>query len=364
MPVLGHDRPILTPIDDSVLQVTEGKPAFMRRARGYVPLAVELPFAAKQTTLCLGGDLKATFGYHAGRYVFLSQPFGDLEHPDCLAAYQENIERFAALHGFTAEKVVADLHPGYTARRFYTPDMQVQHHIAHAAAVLAEHQLTEPALCFALDGTGYGTDGQIWGSEVFDFDGGRFTHLGHLPPFTCPPGDSVATDAQLCLSCYLGTQPLVNRAKDAGVPLLQNSSAGRLFDAAAAALGLCDTNTYEGQCAAAVEQAARRASGAYPFDPTCTPRELLEKMQCQKADVPALALGLHHWLARWILNQAQAYRRSTVVLSGGCFTNQILTRCTADLLRRNSYTVYTACKVPPGDGALALGQAYISALEE
>lgn len=174
----------------------------------------------------------------------------------------------------------------------------------------------------------------------------------------------MATDAQLCLSCYLGTQPLVNRAKDAGVPLLQNSSAGRLFDAAAAALGLCDTNTYEGQCAAAVEQAARRASGAYPFDPTCTPRELLEKMQCQKADVPALALGLHHWLARWILNQAQAYRRSTVVLSGGCFTNQILTRCTADLLRRNSYTVYTACKVPPGDGALALGQAYISALEE
>lgn len=116
VPVLGHDRPILTPIDDSVLQVTEGKPAFMRRARGYVPLAVELPFAAKQTTLCLGGDLKATFGYHAGRYVFLSQPFGDLEHPDCLAAYQENIERFAALHGFTAEKVVADLHPGYTAR--------------------------------------------------------------------------------------------------------------------------------------------------------------------------------------------------------------------------------------------------------
>ncbi len=364
MPVLGHDRPILTPVDDSVLQVTEGKPAFMRRARGYVPLAVELPFAAKQTTLCLGGDLKATFGYHAGRYVFLSQPFGDLEHPDCLAAYQENIERFAALHGFTAEKVVADLHPGYTARRFYTPDMQVQHHIAHAAAVLAEHQLTEPALCFALDGTGYGTDGQIWGSEVFDFDGGRFTHLGHLPPFTCPPGDSVATDAQLCLSCYLGTQPLVNRAKGAGVPLLQNSSAGRLFDAAAAALGLCDTNTYEGQCAAAVEQAARRASGAYPFDPACTPRELLEEMQCQRADVPALALGLHHWLARWILNQAQAYRRSTVVLSGGCFTNQILTRCTADLLRRNGYTVYTACKVPPGDGALALGQAYISALEE
>lgn len=364
VPVLGHDRPILTPIDDSVLQVTEGNPAFMRRARGYVPLAVELPFAAKQTTLCLGGDLKATFGYHAGRYVFLSQPFGDLEHPDCLAAYQENIERFAALHGFTTEKVVADLHPGYTARRFYTPDMQVQHHIAHAAAVLAEHQLTEPALCFALDGTGYGTDGQIWGSEVFDFDGGRFTHLGHLPPFTCPPGDSVATDAQLCLSCYLGTQPLVNRAKDAGVPLLQNSSAGRLFDAAAAALGLCDTNTYEGQCAAAVEQAARRASGAYPFDPACTPRELLEEMQCQRADVPALALGLHHWLARWILNQAQAYRRSTVVLSGGCFTNQILTRCTADLLRRNGYTVYTACKVPPGDGALALGQAYVSALEE
>ena len=87
-------------------------------------------------------------------------------------------------------------------------------------------------------------------------------------------------------------------------------------------------------------------------------------MQCQKADVPALALGLHHWLARWILNQAQAYRRSTLVLSGGCFTNQILTRCTADLLRRNGYTVYTACKVPPGDGALALGQAYVSALEE
>ena len=174
----------------------------------------------------------------------------------------------------------------------------------------------------------------------------------------------MATDARLCLNCYLGTQPLVNRAKDAGVPLLQNSSAGRLFDAAAAALGLCDTNTYEGQCAAAVEQAARRASGAYPFDPASTPRELLEEMQCQRADVPALALGLHHWLARWILNQAQAYRRSTVVLSGGCFTNQILTRCTADLLRCNGYTVYTACKVSPGDGALALGQAYISALEE
>ena len=132
----------------------------------------------------------------------------------------------------------------------------------------------------------------------------------------------------------------------------------------AAALGLCDTNTYEGQCAAAVEQAARRATSAYPFDPACTPQELLQILQRRPADVPTLALGLHHWLARWIYTQTIQHNRRTVVLSGGCFTNQILTRCTADLLHRSGYTVYTACQVPPGDGALALGQAYLSALEE
>ena len=123
VPVLGHDRPILTPIDDSVLQVTEGNPAFMRRARGYVPLAVELPFAAKQTTLCLGSDLKATFGYHAGRYVFLSQPFGDLEHPDCLAAYQANIERFAALGGAPTDRTGSVLCPGRHRLRHRRPNL-------------------------------------------------------------------------------------------------------------------------------------------------------------------------------------------------------------------------------------------------
>lgn len=364
VPVLGHNRPVRTPVDDSVVQLDGAQPTFIRRARGYVPLAIELPFAAKEITLCLGSDLKAVFGYYTGRYVYLSQPFGDLDHPDCLTAYRQNIERFGALHGFTPRRIVADLHPDYTAGRLYPPDTKVQHHIAHAAAVLAEHQLTTPALCFALDGTGYGSDGQIWGSEVFDFDGRTFTHLGHLPPFDCPPGDSVATDARLCLACYLDTQPLVRQAKAAGLPVLQNSSAGRLFDAAAAALNLCCTNTYEGQCAAAVEQAARQAAEPYRFVSTATPQQLLTEMQRRPADVPALALGLHHWLANWILQMANTYKRSTVVLSGGVFTNQILTRCATELLRRNGYTVYTACKVPPGDGGLALGQAYVSALEE
>lgn len=368
--VLSHNRKILTPLDDSVLFVNNGRVQFIRRARGYVPLAIEIDNKAKKDTLCMGGDLKSVFGFHRDNYVFLSQYFGDLEEKSTYDAYKSNIERFKNLHGFKMEKIVADAHPNYLSSNIYKNDILIQHHKAHTASVIAEHRLRGKVLGFAFDGTGYGDDGAIWGSEVFLFDGSKINRLNHLKYTKMIAGDEVSKNADLALSCYIGGNELIEKAIENDINTVLSSSMGRLFDAVCALLDIKHYNGYEGECAEALESCARRANKPYNLKPSLNPKEILNEIKNAKESTPKeeIALGFHSMICSLICELSEKYRAefgvNQIALSGGVFNNRIITTTTFKLLEEKEFKVYINEKVPCGDGGLALGQAYLASLEE
>ena len=358
--ILSHNREILTPLDDSVVQINAGEMQFIRRARGYVPLAIDVGVKAKSDILALGGDLKSSFAIMHGNYIYPSQYFGDLEDAKCFEAYQNNIDRFCRLHSFKAEKVVCDMHPLYYSSTVAKADYKYQHHLAHAYSVIAEHQLKGDVLSFVFDGTGYGTDGAIWGGEVF-FNRER---VGHLEYTKMLASDEVSKNADICLACYDGSNPLVKSAIEHNINTVNSSSMGRLFDAVASVLDICHYNTYEGECAMALERTAQKANKAFKLTPTLLPKAIIEEIKNANAPKEEIALGFHHMLARLILNIAKKYNANQVTLGGGCFNNRILTETTFELLKQNNIKVYINNKVPSGDQGLCLGQAYLTALDE
>lgn len=368
--VLSHNRKILTPLDDSVVCVIKGKTRFLRRARGYVPLAIEIDNRAKKDTLCLGGDLKAVFGFHRDNYVFLSQYFGDLDNKDVFDSYRASISRFAKLHGFSESKTVSDAHPNYYSSNIYENSVKIQHHKAHAASVISEHRLKGNVLCFAFDGTGYGDDGAIWGSEVFLFDGKSFNRTEHLEYVKMLASDEVAKDADLALACYTGSKELVNKAIENNINTVLSSSMGRLFDAVCALLDIRHYNTYEGECACALESTAKKAKKAYKLKPSLNPVEILEQIMSAKEGATAeeIALGFHLMICELISDIAVSHREqqgvNQIALSGGVFNNRIITANSVSLLEEKGFSVYINERVPCGDGGIALGQAFIASLEE
>lgn len=369
--VLSHNRDILTPLDDSVLKVTSGRTQFIRRSRGYVPLEIEIDQTAQKDTLCMGGDLKAAFAVHRDKYVFMSQYFGDLENADVFNAYRENISRFASIHAFHIEKRVADKHPSYFSSSLYRNDVTVQHHKAHIASVIAEHKLQGAVLGFAFDGTGYGDDSAVWGSEVFLFDSENknclFERKEHLKYIKMPASDEIAKNADLALACYLGGNELIEKAIKKNINTVYSSSMGRLFDAVSALLDICHYNGYEGECACALEALAKEAEKDYPIDISLDPVKILKQIKNAKAPKADVALGFHMMICRLILDLCEKYRAerqiSRIVLSGGTFNNKIITENTIKLLEDHNFEVYINELVPCGDGGIALGQAYIAALE-
>lgn len=368
--IISHDREILTPIDDSVVNVCAGKLRFIRRARGYVPLAIDMGIRTESTLFCAGGDLKSAFAFAKGKYVYLSQHFGDLENADAFAAYKSNIARFASLHSFNANKFVCDAHPSYFSSGIYPDSIRIQHHKAHIASVLAEHKINEPALGFAFDGTGYGDDGAIWGGEVILFENGEFTRREHLEYVKMLAGDSVAKNADLALACYLGGDELVKNALKNNINTVLSSSMGRLFDAVCALLDIKHKNTYEGECACALEACAKAAVCAYPLTFTLKPITILNEIKtAYAAGVPReeLALGFHMLICDIIVNISQKYKKEKgikkIALSGGVFNNRLVTETAVKRLKENGFEPYINELVPCGDGGIALGQAYIAALE-
>lgn len=368
--ILSHNRSILTPIDDSVVQVICSRTQFLRRARGYVPLAIEIDKRAKCDTLCLGGDLKAAFAFHRDNYVFISQYFGDLENSAVLDCFKSNIYRFSSLHGFKAEKSVADAHPGYySSNLFGKPDIKIQHHKAHAASVIAEHKLKGKVLCFAFDGTGYGDDGAVWGSEVFLFDGCNMKRETHLKYTKFLASDEASKNADLALACYTGENELVKKAIENNIGVILSSSMGRLFDAVCAMLDIKHYNTYEGECACALENTARKAKTAYPITVSLDPVNIIEQIRTAKATAPVedIALGFHMMICDMIIKTCEKYRKSDgvnqIALSGGVFNNRIITERSIKALEKKGFSVYISEKVPCGDGGIALGQAYLAAME-
>lgn len=358
--ILSHNREILTPLDDSVVQINAGEVQFIRRARGYVPLAIDVGIKAKSNILALGGDLKSSFAIMHGNYVYPSQYFGDLENAKYFEAYKSNIDRFCKLHSFTPEKAVCDMHPIYYSSTAMQTNGKYQHHLVHAYSVIAEHQLKGDVLSFVFDGTGYGTDGAIWGGEVF-FNQKRVEHLEYTKMLA---SDEISKNADLCLACYDGSNSLVKSAIEHNINTVNSSSMGRLFDAVAAVLDICHYNSYEGECAITLERTARKATKAFELTPTLSPKAIIEEIKNANAPKEEIALGFHHMLARFIVSIAKKYNANQVTLSGGCFNNRILTEKTFELLKQNSIKVYINNKVPSGDQGLCLGQAYLAALDE
>jgi len=385
--IVTHDRPIVVRADDSVMSVVDGAPALVRRARGYVPrpitLAREVP-----PLLAVGGLLKNTVTVTRGREAFVSQHIGDLDNAEAVRFFEETIAHLFSILDVDPVAVVHDLHPDFASTRFAEasawPTLAVQHHHAHAAAIAAEHGVDEPVLGLVLDGFGYGRNGESWGGELLLVDGPQFSRLGHLTPLALPGGDMAAREpwrmgAAVLHALGRGGEIASRYSHHPEAPRLAGmlaqqsftvtTSGGRLFDAISGLLGICDIQHYEGQAAMQLEALVAsprvQADGWSVIDGVLDLRPLLENLAAPGIERVAGAELFHGTLAAaladWVAQAARATRISTVVLGGGCFLNRILTNALTPMLRARGFVPLLARALPPNDGGLSLGQAWIAA---
>jgi hydrogenase maturation protein HypF len=383
--IVTHDRDIVVRADDSVMQRVDGAPAFLRRARGFVPEPVDLGVDGPCVLAC-GGHLKATLTLTRGREAFVSQHIGDLSDAETFRFYEESAAHLLALLDVKPEAVACDLHPDYLSTRFAEgrglPVLRFQHHAAHVAAIGAEHGETGPLLGAALDGHGLGDDGGAWGGELMRLDGaGGFERLGHLAGLPLIGGDRAARDCwRMGLAAFsalgrldeagafLATTPEAGRLAQMGLPknVPLTSSLGRLFDAASALLGFPQRQDFEGQAAMrleAVAQDIRVLSGGFVLrDGRLDFSGLLAHLIDARPSPEEGAGWLHGTviagLAEWIA--AAATRSEKIALGGGCLMNRILAEGVAGALRERGFAPLLARKMPPNDGGLSLGQAALA----
>jgi hydrogenase maturation protein HypF len=335
--------------------------------------------------LGVGGQLKATLCITRGREAFVSQHVGDLGSAATLRFYHDTAQRMLSLLGAVPALTVCDLHPDYASTRFAeagtTPILRVQHHAAHLASVAVEHHLIGPILGLALDGHGLGTDGGAWGGELIALNGSRWRRLGHLTPMPMPGGDRAArqpwrmgvgilsilgrgTEAAARFPGIAGAASLAALLA-AGNAMPQTTSMGRLFDAAAALLGICTHQTYEGQ--AAMELEALVVTPSFLPDGYAIRANILDftpllRALLAPACTPQHGASLFHGtliagLAAWIAQNAAKSPHGAVVLGGGCFANRILSEGLTAALRARHLTPYLPRALPANDGGLCLGQA-------
>ncbi|HEX9011675.1 MAG TPA: carbamoyltransferase HypF [Holophagaceae bacterium] len=394
---LAHDRPIVRPVDDSVLRVDGDGPTLLRRARGYAPLAVPLG-GGGPPVLALGAHQKNTVALLAGGQLMMSQHLGDLASAEGADLLDRTVADLLAFFRVRPERLACDLHPDYASTRlaerlaaeWKAPLVRVQHHHAHGAACAAEHGLRGPVLALAWDGTGFGPDGTVWGGEALVVDGATFRRAGHLRPFPLPGGEAAVRDPRrsaLGLLAAPGAGGLpegLGAAFEAGeLGILQamlardlncprTSSLGRLFDAVAALAGVHARPGFEGQAAMALEFAAERVAPdrAYGWafagndilvaDPAPLVAELLRDRRSGLAP-EALARRFHGALADLALAWARHAGLRDVVLAGGCFQNALLTALVTARLSEAGFRVHRHRRFPPNDGSISLGQAAVAA---
>jgi hydrogenase maturation protein HypF len=385
--IVTHDRPILVRADDSVMAVIDGAPAFVRRSRGFVPEPIDLGQDGP-AVLAVGAHLKATLCVTRGREAFVSQHIGDLNTAGMIRFYAETARRMLTMLDVAPELVACDLHPDYRSTLFAEAMalrvLRVQHHAAHLAAVAAEHHLRGEIIGVALDGHGYGDDGRAWGGELMLLEGARWRRLGHLLPLALPGGDRAAREPW-----RMGVAALTALGRGAeaagrfpGVALAgrlaavlatatqgpATTSMGRLFDAAAALLGVCTQQSYEGQAAMQLEalvDVPKSLPGGYRIignilDFTPLLSALLEP-GLEPRDGAELFHGtLIAGLAEWIGHPVARLGQTDVVLGGGCLMNRVLAEGLASALRRRGLVPWLPRAVPANDGGLSLGQAAIA----
>jgi hydrogenase maturation protein HypF len=388
--VLRHDRPIHTRVDDSVVRVVRGRPVPIRRSRGYAPEPLLLPWSASRPVLGCGAEQKSTFCLLRDRQAVLSHHIGDLSNWETFESYVDGIEHYRRLFDVEPVLVAHDLHPDYLSTG-YAQGLAgveltgVQHHHAHIASCLADNGQPGPVLGLALDGTGYGPDGTVWGGELLVADLVDYRRVGHLEPVPLLGGAAAVRQPWRMAAAYLGTGTRLpverrnaerwNAVVSLGGSAVRTSSAGRLFDAVAAVAGVRDVATYEGQAAVELEQRVDRDErGGYPARVTggvlCGTDLVRAAAEDVRAGAPAgiVAARFHIGLAAALVRLVEDARSdcglSTVALSGGVLQNAVLHGLLVDGLTARGLEVLTHSRVPPNDGGISLGQAAVAAARD
>lgn len=420
-----HDRAIAMRLDDSVVQIAAGEPRLLRRARGFAPAPIRLSsvFRHARSLVGMGSELKNSFCFLRGNEAILSPHIGDLEDAECLRDLEENLALYRHLFDHRPQAVAVDLHPDYLstklgrefARREGLPVVAVQHHHAHVASVMAEHHLDDDqgqVLGLVLDGLGFGDDGTFWGGEILLCTYRDYQKLGCLKPVGLPGGASAMREpwrntlahilaamdwtrfeqrfVRLPFYEFLQAKPLkpVMTMIEHGLNTPMASSCGRLFDAVAAAVGICpDRVSYEGEAAMRLEAlvtrecfAALEEEDAYPFailreaasaplliDPAPMWTELFGNLR-DNVDTALISARFHKGLVQVLGNAVQRLRYEDpndiprrIVLSGGVMQNRLLCEALVSRLEGDGFAVYLPSQVPSNDGGLSLGQAAIAA---
>jgi hydrogenase maturation protein HypF len=398
---LVHNRPIHVRCDDSVTRIVDAQESPIRRSRGYAPQPVALPIECARPMLAVGGQLKGVFALGRGRQAFLSHHLGDLDHWEAYRAFVRDVSLYEELFAVTPQLIVHDLHPDYASTNYAReraaadeiPLLAVQHHHAHVASGMAEHGLDEPVIGVAFDGTGYGTDGAIWGGEFLVTDYRHFRRAAHLRYVGLPGGDAAVREPWRMAAAHLldaGASydilaDRVDRSKLRTIATMlerrinapSTSSMGRLFDAVASLAGIRDRVSYEGQGAIELEWRATEVprDGAYPFEMNgpdwplqIDTRPLIRAVAADVqsgTDPGRIARRFHTSIVDIIAATCAAIRESTqldaVVLSGGVFMNALVASESAIRLSADGFRVYRHILVPPNDGGISLGQLAIGA---
>ncbi len=414
--ILSHNRKIRIRCDDSVMDFTEDGPYMIRRSRGYAPLPVMLgsiPGAASMTVLAVGGELKNTFCIGKDTLFYPSSYIGDLADVRSVRALRETIGRMETLLEIKPQAIACDLHPGYQSTalaqelarekeeelKTTIPLIPIQHHYAHIISCMAENDFDGPVLGASFDGTGYGTDGTIWGGEILLADYKGFERIGSIQPFKHVGGDIASVEGwRIAVSmlhslglddqipelglCSAQEAKVICTMADRGINTAESTSAGRLFDAVSALLGICRKSTFEGEASCSLQFAAQRWRKENPETDTenwedisfirqtdkermILPTDLLfariTEEKRKGADSGHLACMFHEVLSRQIAQALiEGSRQSSVrtcALSGGVYQNTLLLRRTKELLEKQGLIVLTHHLVPPNDGGICLGQA-------
>ena len=378
---LVHNRPIINRVDDSIARIMAEQMTLLRRSRGFTPLPIELNESTQAPILGVGGHLKNTVAYMQENQLILSSHIGDLSTLKAIAAHEQAIAAFSSLYRNLPKRVAHDAHPDYRSTQIAQAKqvdcLAVQHHYAHALACMVDNRINAPCFAVVWDGTGYGEDGTVWGGEFLQINPAGYQRLMHFLPFPLPGGDTAILEPRRsalgvlyalggdssCLHFPEAMQQLLWQAMQHHINTPQTSSVGRLFDAVAALLGLCDQNQFEGEAAMLVEFTAMQSNHklVYPYHleqgivdwrPV-----LLAILNEREQDKAWIARKFHNTLAAIVVAAARLQSQQKVLLTGGCFQNKLLLETTVSELRQASIEPYWHHRVPPNDGGLAAGQA-------
>ena len=394
--ILTHNREIISPVDDSVVQVVHDTSIMIRRSRGYVPVSIPVVALEKRSTmLAMGADMKAAFAMNRGSHAILSPYMGDMEHQRVQDLLWSTTKRYEDLFQLQPTEVIVDAHPNYYtsqcgriyAEKYQLPVIEVQHHHAHVASVLAEYNIQEPVLGICFDGTGYGTDGTLWGGEFLYCHQEHMERMAHLSYAPLPGGEVAVREPWRQALWY------VNQTYPSGGPtvieewkktlpkgwellekmmphmqMIRSSSGGRLFDTVASLLGVGHEHLYDAQLAIELEQLALSERGTIldmkldgtVLDTMSLVRSVIEQLECGES-VAKISANFHRTLIYYIGQMAKQCCKerqiSHIVLCGGVFQNRILLE--GVIRELEEYHIHIPNQSPLNDGGIALGQLWL-----